>query len=141
MRVENVNLIQRAKGVIMITFKQHGNFNHTENFLNGAKKLNVMQILDSYGQQGVVALSSATPKDTGLTSESWGYTTDFVNGVYKITWTNSNDTDGIPLVILLQYGHATRDGSFVEGNDFINPAIKPVLDQIAENLWKEVSQL
>jgi hypothetical protein len=125
----------------MITIKQHGDFKFTEKFMRGAVASNPMRILDSYGRQGVFALSQATPKDTGETANSWGYRISKTKKGYRINWTNSSNKDGVPIVILLQYGHGTRGGTFVEGIDFINPVMRPILQNIAENLWKEVTSL
>ena len=95
--------------------------------------------LDKFGRAGVVALQQATPKDTGLTAASWDYKIERSSGSVRISFHNSNIQNGIPIAILLQYGHATRSGSFVEGRDYINPAIQPIFDQIAEDAWKEVT--
>jgi len=125
----------------MIIFKHTGNFNNTEKFFAGSRNVKVRNVLETYARQGVSALARATPKDTGLTSDSWGYEISVTRTGYSITWTNSNIVNGVPIVILLQYGHGTRNGGYVEGRNFINPAIKPVFDDIAENLWKEVINL
>lgn len=125
----------------MITFKQKGNFNKTENFLKKAKNPEFGSIITKYAIMGVLALEAATPSDTGLTSISWDYETEISDKGFKIHWTNDNLVEGIPVVILLQYGHGTRSGSFVQGRDFINPSIRPIFDQITENLWKEVTDL
>ena len=126
----------------MIKFTQRGNFNNTERFLKGAGKINYRAILTKYALEGVTALRDNTPKDTGLTADSWDYEI-LVRGAgnFSITWTNTHLVDGIPVVILLQYGHGTRGGTFVEGRDFINPAMRPIFDKIAENIWKEVTNL
>ena len=125
----------------MIIFKHSGNFKRAENFLTGAQKLNIQHILEMYARQGVLVLASATPQDTGLTANSWDYDIKVTKNGYSINWTNSNENEGIPIAILIQYGHGTSAGAFIEGRDFINPAIKPVLDAIAESLWKEISKL
>ena len=125
----------------MITFTHRGDFGKTEKFLNGVKKIQFREILNRYGGEGVAALRSATPKDSGLTAESWDYEVVIRRSGFSIFWTNSNLNEGVPIAILIQYGHGTRSGSFVEGRDFINPAIKPTFDKIAENLWKEVTSL
>ena len=90
---------------------------------------------------GVAALSSATPVDTGLTANSWHYTIENVNGYIKISFNNSNIQNGVPIAIILQYGHGTRNGGWVEGRDYINPAIQPIFDKITENAWREVTKL
>ena len=125
----------------MIKFKHRGNFNNTERFLKGVKQINYDFILRKYAIEGVNALRSSTPKDTGQTADAWGYEIGKRRNGFTITWTNSHLEDGIPIVILLQYGHGTRSGTFVEGRDFINPAMRPIFDNIAENLWKEVTSL
>lgn len=125
----------------MIKFRLRGDFNNTEKFLEGAKKMNIRGILARHASEGVIALRSATPKDTGETADSWDYEIMSNRGGYTITWTNSNLVDGVPVVILLQYGHGTRSGTFVEGRDFINPAMRPIFERIAENIWKEVESL
>lgn len=125
----------------MIKFKHRGNFNNTERFLKGAKSLQFDAILRQYAIQGVNALKINTPKDSGETAAAWDYEILKRSTGVTITWTNSHLEDGLPIVILLQYGHGTRSGTFVEGRDFINPAMRPIFDTIAENLWKEVTSL
>jgi hypothetical protein len=126
----------------MITLKQKGTFDKTNKFLKGAQSFDPRVILDYYGRLGVSELSNATPKDTGLTAASWNYKVKITKKGYSIEWTNSNTTStGIPLVILLHYGHGTRSGAYVKGIDFINPALKPILDSIAKKLTKEVTSL
>ena len=124
-----------------ITFRHYGKFERMEKFLNGLNKSVIQAILEKYGQEGVSALSAATPKDTGFTSQSWGYKITANKDRYNLIWTNSNESEGIPIVVLIQYGHGTASGAFVEGRDFINPAIRPILDRIAEELSKEVTKL
>jgi len=126
----------------MITFKHKGNFNKSEYFLTHAKRVDYVSILTRYGDIGLRALESATPKDTGLSANSWSYKVNKTQRGVSIEWSNSNKTpNGTPIVILIQYGHATGDGGYVQGEDFINPAIKPVFDDISEKLRKEVSRL
>lgn len=125
----------------MIVITQSGNFNNTERFLNGAKKLDVKRILESYAKEGVRALSSATPVDSGLTASSWDYKINISKGSYSISWTNSNVVDGVPIAIILQYGHGTGTGGYVQGRDYINPALRPIFDKIADSVWREVSNL
>lgn len=123
----------------MISIESRGSFNKTEKFLSTMSKFSVENILDKYGQLGVYALSQNTPSESGLTSESWNYETEITKDYYSITWSNSNLTDnGIPVAILLQYGHSTGTGGYVEGIDYINPAVKPIFDKIAEDVWNEV---
>jgi len=125
----------------LITFKQKGDFSKTEAFLRKAKSLNFRSILDKYGAQGVSALEQATPKDSGVTANSWRYDIATKRSGFSIVWSNSSMNGGIPIVILLQYGHGTRGGTFVRGRDFINPTMKPIFDDISANLWKEVTNL
>ena len=125
----------------MIRFNHRGNLGLTEMFLKRSKNKNFRPILDKYANQGVVVLRSATPKDSGETAGAWDFKIVTTKSGFSINWTNSHLNEGIPIVILLQYGHGTRSGSFVEGRDFINPVMRPIFDQIAENLWKEVTSL
>ena len=125
-----------------ITFKQTGDFSKVTKYLNGIKGRNYRSTLEKYAEEGVQALRDNTPIDTGITSESWAYEIVTTAKGFSIIWTNSNVTDsGVPIVILLQYGHGTRSGSFVQGIDFINPTMKPIFDKIVESLWKEVESL
>jgi len=121
-----------------ITFKHVGGFQHIENFLTRMLKNDLYTALETYGQQGVDALSRVTPSDSGNTAQSWGYVITSEDGIFSIQWTNDEMAGGIPLVILLQYGHATGTGGYVRGYDFINPAIQPIFDDIADSVWKEV---
>lgn len=125
----------------MITFRQKGDFSKLTRFLEKAKEAVHLGDLDKYGRAGVAALSSATPVDSGLTASSWYYEITNSNGRATISFHNSNIQNGIPIAIILQYGHATGTGGWVEGRDYINPAIQPIFDQIAENAWKEVTRL
>ncbi len=122
-----------------VVIKVRGNFKNTERFLKGTKEINFKNILDTYGQQGVRALAEATPIDSGLTASSWGYVIKGNKGSISIIWTNSNTVRGIPIAILLQYGHGTRNGGFVQGKDYINPALQPIFDKITEEAWREVT--
>ena len=123
----------------MIVIKQRGDFHNLESFLDKATHPNYRQILERYAQAGVEALASATPVDTGLTAESWGYEITQRGSSYTISWTNSNVVDGVPIAIILQYGHGTRNGGYVEGRDYINPALQPIFDKMANDAWKEVT--
>lgn len=125
----------------MITFKHRGNFNKTEAFLTKARRLDLRNILEKYAQQGVMALANSTPIDSGVTSNSWSYEIVITSRGYKLSWTNASIDNGIPVVILIQYGHGTGNGGYVQGRDFINPAIHPIMDTIGNNLWEEVSKL
>lgn len=122
----------------IIMFRHKGNFKSTESFLKRASKFNIDAILDRYGKEGVLALSSATPRDTGETANSWYYKVNKGKDIITITWSNSHIVDGVPIAIILQYGHATRNGGYVEGRDYINPAIRPIFDRIASRAWEEV---
>ena len=125
----------------MIVIRQKGNFDNTEKFLNNAGKTNYLSILNKYGRQGVDALSSATPMDSGLTASSWSYEIRTYGKNYTINWTNSNVVDGVPIAILIQYGHGTSNGGYVQGRDYINPALRQIFDQMADEVWKEVTRL
>jgi hypothetical protein len=125
----------------MITFKHTGNFKLTEKFMKGAIKHNPRPTLIKYGRKGVLVLAAETPKDTGETANSWDYKLISTKDGYSLEWTNSNAEFGVPVVILIQYGHGTGNGAYVQGRDFINPALKPILDQLAEDLTKEVFSL
>jgi hypothetical protein len=122
----------------MIVIKQRGNFRNTERFLKQATKADYLRILDKYGREGVAALSSATPVDSGLTASSWGYEIHVSGRTYSISWTNSNIVDGVPIAVILQYGHGTRNGGYVQGRDYINPVLKLIFEKIANEAWREV---
>ena len=124
----------------MIKVKCTGDFNNTTKFLERACKLSIKDILNKYGQAGVVALSAATPTDTGETASKWGYKISTGKNGSSVTWTNDSFNDGIPIVILIQYGHGTKNGGYVSGVDFINPALKTVMDNIADSIWREVTK-
>ena len=125
----------------MFVIQQKGNFDNTEKFLKNVGKANYLSILDKYGRQGVAALSSATPMDSGLTASSWSYEIHTSGKNYTINWTNSNIVDGVPIAILIQYGHGTSNGGYVQGRDYINPALRHIFDQMADEVWKEVTRL
>ena len=124
----------------MVVISHKGSLRNTESFLNRNKKVNYMAILKKHAQDGVDALASATPIDSGLTADSWGYDIQVSNGSATIRWTNSNVVDGVPIAIILQYGHGTRNGGYVQGIDYINPALKPIFDKLAKDVWKEVTK-
>lgn len=125
----------------MIKFGHKGDFSKTSRFLERIKNGVNARSLEKYGREGVEALASATPVDTGLTARSWYYKIDEQNGKTTISFCNSNIQNGwVPVAIILQYGHGTRNGGWVEGRDYINPAIQPIFDKIANNAWKEVSK-
>ena len=124
----------------MIKIRQKGDFKKLTSFLEKAKEGFNIGILDKYGKKGVAALSSATPIDTGLTASSWFYKIENKNGVAKIEFHNSNIQNGVQIAVILQYGHGTRNGGYVVGRDYINPAIQPVFDELTKNAWKEVAR-
>jgi hypothetical protein len=125
----------------MLTFRQKGDFSKLTRFLERAKETVKLGDLDKYGRAGVAALESATPVDSGLTARSWYYKIENKNGRATISFHNSNIQNGVPIAIILQYGHATGTGGWVEGRDYINPAIRPVFDEILNNAWREVTAL
>lgn len=125
----------------MITFEHKGDFSNLTRYLERVKNVVHKSTLEKYGQEGVRALSSATPIDSGETSSSWYYDIKINRGSATITFYNSNIQNGVPIAIILQYGHGTRNGGWVEGRDYINPAIQPIFDKIVEEAWKEVSSL
>lgn len=127
-----------GKSVVTLTHK--GNFNNLERFLSRATRLRIVRrmIMQRYGNKGVEALKAATPRDTGKTAESWRYEIEEDDSGMKIVWKNDNVHDGAIVAVLLQYGHATKNGGWVEGTDYINPAIKSIFQQMADEAWKEV---
>lgn len=125
----------------MITFKHKGDFSKFNRFLERAKEAVRLGDLDKYGREGVAALASATPVDSGLTASSWYYEIERTNGSASITFHNSNIQNGVPIAIILQHGHGTRNGGWVQGRDYINPAIQPIFDRIANDAWREVTKL
>lgn len=125
----------------MITFGQKGDFAKITKYLEASKDFMNKVDLDKYGKAGVAALSSATPVDTGLTSNSWNYEIKKGAGTSTITFHNSNIQNGVPIAIILQYGHGTGTGGWVQGRDYINPAIQPIFDDIANAAWKEVTKV
>lgn len=122
----------------MITLTSKGNFRKTEKFLNSMKSEKYFKILDRYGKLGVQALSNATPVDSGKTAASWNYEIKSYEGGRAIYWTNSNINKNVNIAIILQYGHGTRNGGYVVGRNYINPAMRPVFDEMAEAVWREV---
>ena len=125
----------------MISFRQKGDFSKLNKFLERAKAAARLSILDKYGREGVAALASATPVDSGETASSWYYEIEHSNGSATITFNNSHVNKGVPIAIILQYGHGTGTGGWVEGRDYINPAIQPIFDKIVDAAWKEVTKL
>ena len=124
----------------MITFRQKGDFSKLTKFLERAKEAVHLGDLDKYGREGVAALASATPVDTGLTASSWSYKIEQGKGTATISFHNSNIQNGVPIAMILQYGHGTCNGGWVEGRDYINPAIQPIFDKIVEEAWREVTK-
>ena len=125
----------------MITFRQKGNFSKLNRYFERVKEVVKVGDLDRFGREGVQALSSATPRDTGLTATSWEYSIERSSNRVSITFNTPNIQNGVPLAIILQYGHGTRNGGYVQGRDYINPAIQPIFDKMAEDAWKEVPKL
>lgn len=116
-----------------------GGFTKTERFLNRMKRREYLNVLDEFGRDGVQALRNATPVDSGATAEAWDYEIKRTRNYTEIVWTNSNINDGVPIAVILQYGHGTGTGGYVQGRDYINPAIRPIFDKIAEKAWKVVT--
>ena len=125
----------------MISFRQKGDFSKLTRFLERAKEAVHIGDLDKFGKEGVAALASATPVDSGETANSWYYEIENRKGSVMISFHNSNVQNGVPIAVILQYGHGTRNGGGVQGRDYINPAIQPIFDKIANNAWKEVTKL
>lgn len=125
----------------MISFRQKGDFKKLSTYLERVKEAAKIGVLDKYGQAGVAALASATPTKTGKTASSWTYEIERQNGSVAIVFNNTNINKGVPIAIILQMGHGTGTGGWVQGRDYINPAIQPIFDKIAEDAWREVTKL
>ena len=124
----------------MISVKHKGSFKKTKRMLDKAVSTeDAMKVLEYYAQKGVAALSAATPTDTGETASSWGYELEKGNGYYSVHWTNSNIINGTKIALILQMGHATKNGGWVEGIDYINPALQPIFNEMALAAWKEIT--
>lgn len=123
----------------MIKLSHKGELKKTGTFLSKALHMDYKSILDHYGKEGVSALSVATPRRTGKTAESWDYKIREEGSSVVISWSNSNVNKGVPIALILQYGHGTGHGGYVPGRDYINPAMKPIFDEITEKVFKEVS--
>lgn len=123
----------------MVKFTGKGDFSKTDKYLKRVLKLDLSTLLTRYAEKGVKALEAATPSDTGLTAASWSYEIEKTNTYVKIVWTNSNFNKGVPIAVLIQYGHGTGTGGYVTGIDYINPAMKPIFDEIEEGIMKEVN--
>lgn len=125
----------------MISFRFKGDFSKASNYLEKVKEAARISVVDKYGRAGVAALSSATPVDSGTTANSWSYNIKRQNGSIILEFHNSHFNKGVPIAIILQYGHGTGTGGWVQGRDYINPAIQPVFDQIVEDAWREVTRI
>lgn len=125
----------------MIKFRHKGDFSKLTTYFENVKKTVRLSTLDKYGREGVAALASATPIDTGETANSWYYEVTNKDGIIKLSFNNRNIQNGVPIAIILQYGHGTRNGGWVEGRDYINPAIQPIFDKITDEAWREVVKL
>lgn len=123
-----------------VSFSHKGNFSKTDKYFKDLKNAEYLKILDRYGAEGVRALASATPVDTGRTASSWSYEIERRGDTTSIFFTNSNVNKGVNIAVILQFGHGTRTGGYVQGRDYINPAIRPVFDKIAEDAWREVTK-
>lgn len=122
----------------MISFRQKGDFSKLSKYFEKMKEAAKIGALDKYGREGVAALSSATPVESGKTASSWSYEIERQNGAVSIVFKNSNVNKGVPIAIILQLGHGTGTGGWVEGRDYINPAIQPIFDKLANEAWEEV---
>jgi len=122
-----------------IIFSSSGSFKNTESFLTQAPKANVRSVLESCGAMGVRALSAHTPVESGLAARSWYYEVRKDKSGWTITWLNSDVENGFPVAVMIQYGHGTGTGGYIQGQDYINPAMKPVFDRIADLAWKAVN--
>jgi hypothetical protein len=125
----------------IVSFKQKGDFKNTEKLLKRSFGKDYKSILEKYALQGVRELAANTPIDTGLTASSWTYDIVQTGSSYSIVWNNSNVNKGVNIAVILQYGHATRNGGYVQGRDYINPALQPIFDEMAEAAWKEVTSV
>jgi len=125
----------------MFGISQKGDFRKTTRFLTLAKRIEYKKILDRYGKLGVIRLQQATPIDTGHTADAWDYEVVVKNNNLSIFWTNSNINEGVQIAVILQYGYGTRNGGYVEGRDYINPALQPLFDDIVDDAWKEITRL
>lgn len=123
----------------MISAESHGSFKNTEALLQKLSRFDVRPILEASAKAGVSALQANTPEDSGLSADSWGYKVYIDRGHAKIIWTNKDVENGFPVAIMLQYGYGTGTGGYVQGRDYINPAMQPVFDRIADQVWKAVT--
>lgn len=125
----------------MVELESKGDFNKLTTWLGKAKQPLTSDILEKYGSIGVEQLSSSTPVDTGVTANSWTYNVSISEGLAELSFNNTNENKGVKIAILLQYGHGTRNGGWVEGRDYINPALQPIFDELAEDAWKEITKV
>lgn len=125
----------------MIGIRQKGDFSKTTKYLTKLKQNSIIKSFEKYGKKGVAALASATPVDSGLTASSWNYRIDINDTSITLVFYNTNIQNGVPIAIILQYGHGTGTGGWVQGRDYINPAIQPIFDEIANDAWREVTKL
>lgn len=123
-----------------VTIKYTGDYTKTKNWLQKMKSNWLMRHLDKYGKEGATALASATPRNTGATAASWSYVIESGPGFSRIVWTNNNTNGPVNIALILQQGHGTRNGGYVQGRDYINPAIRPIFDKLANEAWKEVTE-
>lgn len=124
----------------MIKMRMKGDFSKTTGFFKRLLRMDYKSVLEKYGRAGVEALAQATPKDTGKTAQSWDYSIEYTNGHAKLSWYNSNVNNGTPIAILIQYGHGTGTGGYVQPIDYINPALEPIYEGLANELWEEVTR-
>lgn len=124
----------------IITVKQHGSFRRTSRFMKKALRQDYLKVLDDYGQLGVQLLADHTPTASGETAAAWSYKILPGDGMIRLAWYNSHENDGVNVAILIIYGHAVQNGSYVEGNDFVTPAMRPLLDELAKRAWREVTK-
>lgn len=125
----------------MISFRHKGDFSKLNTYLERVKRINYSSILDKYGKAGVAALAANTPVESGRTASSWYYEIEGSKDQVRIIFLNSHVNQGVPIAIILQLGHGTGTGGWVEGRDYINPAIQPIFDNIADEAWREVTKL
>lgn len=123
----------------ILTYKTKGSFENTNKFFKKMSQKNIFKSLDKYGEEGVAALTASTPVDTGKTASSWSYEIRKTNSSISIVWKNSNIVDGVPIAVIIQYGHGTATGGYVQGVDYINPALQPIFERISKEIWKEVT--
>jgi hypothetical protein len=128
-----------VNGGVVISFESKGSFNKTEAFLRRSRHQDILAQLEKYGRSGVDALRANTPVESGETAEGWYYEVGRKGSVYYISWNNSHVNNGVSVAILLQYGHGTGTGGYVQGRDYINPAVRPIFDRISSDVWKVVT--